>query len=188
MALSFLGKNGYSPDHPAMVAAADGNFGLLKAELAAKGIAGWAEHLALGEEAYTKTKAEHDARAAKDKAAIFDLVGGEKQWGEIQQWASANAEPAERDAINAAMQSGGIVAKATAKYLADLHARAAGTTVEPANVGSIVQANAAPSSGALNPEAYKMAIRDLKAKIGSTNLDAHPEYLALQARRRAWKG
>lgn len=192
MSLAFLGKHGYGPDHPAMQAAKTGDFAMLKADLATKGIAGSAEHIALGEQAYGVELAKNNAKAEAGRKAIYDTVGGEAKWGEISAWAKANAEPAEAKEVNAALAKGGLVAKATAKYLAELHAKASGTVVEPANV---VGGNAASSAGAaagingpLSPRAYVAAVNDLKGKMGGNPVDGSKEYAALQARRRAWKG
>lgn len=186
-ALAFLGKQGYGPDHPAMKAASEGDFGMLKAELATKGIPGSAEYVALGEQAY---KAESDKRTAQrtaDTAAVMEVVGGEKSWAAIKDWASKNADPAEREAVNKGLAVGGLVAKATAKYLSDLYAKAAGTTVEPDAVRSEHSASTAPTNGALSPTQYKQEIAKLKSVRGSANLDIMPEYNALVARRQAWR-
>lgn len=192
MSLSFLGKHGYGPDHPAMVAAAQGNFAMLKADLATKGIAGAAEHVALGEQAYGNRLAVQNAQVEKEKASILEVVGGEANWSAIKEWAKANAEPAEAIAVNKALSAGGLVAKAVAAHLANLHSRATGTTVEPASVnGGNVASNAsaaAVANGPLAPRAYVAAINELKSKIGGANMDTHPEYIKLQQRRRAWKG
>lgn len=190
VALGFLGKQGYGPDHPAMLAAAEGNFGILKAELAAKGVAGASEYLALGEESYKATKAASEAKVTADRGAIETAVGGPANWVAIQTWASKNATPAERADVNKGLAVGGVVAKATAEWLASKYAKASGTVVEPVNgiiPGGVVTPGAS-DNGALAPRPYADAVRKLASKIGSGDMENSPEYKALQSRRRAWRG
>ncbi len=150
-----------------MQAAAAGDFSLLRAEMAANGIAGSAEYLALAEKAYAEGKVRHEAKVAADKAAIHGVVGGPAQWALIQAWASVNADPAEKVQVNAALSQGGVAAKAMAAYLAGVYGRAVGTVVAPA---------AAVQPGAAGAPVVQQAM---------TSLDNNPEYLALNARRRA---
>lgn len=189
MALNFLGAQGYSPEHPAMIAAEKGDFRMLAAELATKGVKGWKEHLDLGEQAYKARKEQHEAKATKDRADIYGVVGGEEAWKGIQTWAAANAEPHEKAAVNAALAQGGLVAKATAAYLRDLHAKATGVTVEPANPRVPGAAGVTPgvTNGPLSPRAYVTEVQQLRAKFGS-DIDTRPEYAALKQRRSAWRG
>lgn len=189
MALGFVGKQGLGPEHPAMMAAMDGNFALLKAELASRGdkAQGWEQFIALAEKSYADTKAANEARAAKDREAIYGAVGGEAQWAAIQQWASANAEPEEKAEVNAALAAGGRQAKAMAVYLAQLYAQASGTTVNPANPLSPNATGGAPTSGALSPRQYTEAVRELHAKLGGRMEDSR-EYAQLKARRAAYRG
>lgn len=191
MALAFMGKLGFGPDHAAMVAAGKGDFNMLRAALSTLGdkAVGWEAHLKLGEDSFNTVKTERDAKAAKDREGILAVVGGEESWKSIQTWASANAEPAEKVAVNAALQGGGIAAKAMAHYLATQYARATGTTLDPADVAPGASRQPLVSTtGPLSPQEYKDAINTLKAKVGSANLDQRPEYIALNNRRRAWRG
>src|SRR5690606_29641493 len=55
-ALSFIARAGIDDQHPAFIAAANGDFGLLKATLAEKGLPGWEQAIALGEKAYQGIK------------------------------------------------------------------------------------------------------------------------------------
>jgi hypothetical protein len=173
-----------------MVAAGNGDFAMLRADLAAKGIQGSAEFLALAEQSWTKVKAERDAIEAKDKQSILDAVGGEKNWNAIREWGAKNAEPTERTQIAAALNAGGFVARATARLLAESFAKASGTTIEPANVARSDAAGGSrgSSGGPLNGTQYISALAELKSRVGATNLDGNPEYLALVQRRRAYKG
>lgn len=191
VALGFLGRMGIAPDHPGVKAAEAGDFAILKAELAALGdkAKGWEQFIALGEAAYAKVRDAHAARAAADREAVLSAVGGEENWKAVQDWATKNAEPAERDAVNAALAAGGIAAKAMATYLNGLYQKASGTTVTPAQVvpGTAASTAGVPTNGALSPKEYAAAVHQLYVdKRGS--IDDTPEYAALQARRAAYRG
>lgn len=189
MALGFIGKQGLGPESPAVAAAMNGDFSLLRAELAGRGAKaqGWEQFIALAEKAYTDTKTKNDERSAKDRDAIYGSVGGEQQWAAIQAWASANAEPEEKAEVNAALAAGGRQARAMAVYLAQLYTKASGTTVTPQNPLSPNAASAAPTNGALSPRAYTEAVRTLHREIGPRMEDSR-EYAQLKARRAAWRG
>jgi len=183
MALSFIGKAGYGPDHPAVKAATKGDFGLLKAELATKDVKGWEAHIALGERAFADMNAKDQAKAAADRAAIFGVVGGEDKWAAIQTWATANADgPGEKESVNAALAAGGVQAKAMALYLSQLYDKATGVVVNPASVAAPGAAGKPASSGLLDARAYALEVAALRRRIGP--IDGTPEYAALQARLR----
>lgn len=195
MALAFVGKLGIDPEHDAMKAAGDGDFTMLKALIA--GMAkdktqGWEQMLELGEASFKTVSAAHAERAKADRAAIYKAVGGEDNWKEVQSWANTNAEEGERSAINAALKAGGVQAKATAYWLAGMHAAwkqsqprdgAPATRETPAG-GPPVGA----STGPLSPAQFREARNALIDKLGTSYVDGHPEYIALTNRRRAYKG
>jgi hypothetical protein len=189
MALDFIGKRGIGPDHPAMVAAGKGDFGPLKAHLAGLGdkATGYEQFIALGEKAYQDEAASTKTKQEADRKVITEAVGGEESWTQIQQWATANAEPSEKAAVNAALAAGGVQAKAMALYLSDCYAKATGTVINPTEAANGSRGNQAPSNGALSPRDYTAAVRELRNQIGD-NLDGSPEYARLQARRAAWQG
>lgn len=183
MALGFFGKIGLSPEHPAMAAAIGGDFGMLKAHLGALGAKaqGWEGFVALAEQSHSKHAAATAEKAAKDQAAVYAVVGGQEAWGEISKWAAANAEPAEKQAVNEALGKGGMVAKAMAAYLHGLYQKASGTVVEPAEVSK--NGGRADPVGPLSAQAYNDAVQALVAQVGRGAIDGHPQYRALQARR-----
>lgn len=186
MALGFFGKLGLGPGDAAFDAAANGDFGMLKAKLGqlgdkAKGFEGF---VSLAEQSYAKSAESNKAKVAKDVAAIHSAVGGADQWKSIQAWASANAEPHEKAEVNAALRQGGVAAKAMAQWLAGKYAAAAGTTVEPADVVTPGSAGKAPASanGALSAKDYATEVQAARQKLGY-KFDGSKEYAALQARR-----
>jgi len=173
LALEFVGKFGINPDDPAMTAAADGNFALLEAKMAA-----------MGDKASTTEKAK--AAAEANAAGIHSVVGGEARWKEVQKWAGINAEPAEQELVNKTLQGGGIAAKAMAYYLDTLYQKAAGTVIKGKPAFDDNSGNGGPASNALSPRAYTKEVADLSRKLGG-KLDGSPEYKQLQARRQAWQ-
>lgn len=190
MAMAFVGKLGYSPEHPAIQAAFQGDFDILRAELASRDDArGYEAYMTLGEKAYQSlSKKEQDKMQATEQA-VLSAVGGQERYAEIQAWAKANADPDERAQINAMFDAGPIQAKAAAIYLAQCYANAHGTVTEPASAtrpGQVRQP--AASNGALSPQEYQQAIKALVAKVGASKMDGHPEYLKLQQRRLAYRG
>jgi len=190
MALGFLGKLGIDVDHPGMKAAESGDFAILKATLAALGddARGWEQFLALGEVAYGKRAEAAKVKAEADRQAVISAVGDEATWAAVQTWAAANAEPAERDAVNAALGAGGIAAKAMAQYLHGLYQNAAGTVVKPAPVvGDASRTPPGPgANGPLSPKDYAAEVAALNVKLRG-RIDGSPEYAALQARRKAYR-
>lgn len=192
MALQFLGKHGIGPEHPAMKAAENNDFSMLKAHFAALGIQGSAEMLALGEQAYGRRSAEAKAAAEASKAAIFAVCGGEEGWNQIKTWVGKNATDAEKAEITSVMQKGGLTAKVMATWLAGKAGNDPSMGQKPANVrdpaaGGQGQSGAA-TSGPLDSRGYRDAVQALVAKRGTTNIDHLPEYKALQQRRAAYKG
>ena len=186
MALDFIGKAGLASNHPAVLAASEGDFSILKATLAAKGVTGWEQFVALGEAAYNRASAENAAKATAARAAIYKEAGGEESWKSVQAWAGANATPEERAEINALLNQGGLAAKGAVKYLMDTYNRANNVEVNPAdplaNSGRSGVPNAA--NGPLTASEYSAAVQQLNNKLNG-RLDGSPEYEALQRRRAA---
>lgn len=189
MALAFVSKAGIGSTHPAMIAAQAGDFSILKATLAAKGTAGWEQFVALGEASYKRTSEANSAKQAKDQAAIFNLAGGKEAWGEVQQWAGANATPEEKVEINALLNQGGLAAKGAVQYLLSAYAKAGNVTVEPKDAIGNAARGGSPSgnAGPLSPREYADAVGQLNHKLNG-RLEGSKEYDALQRRRSAWRG
>jgi hypothetical protein len=188
MALDFAGKAGIGSTHPAMVAAQGGDFGILKATLAAKGVAGWEQFVALGEAAYARTSKDQAEKAAKDQAAVYELAGSKEDWQAVQKWAGENATPEEKAEINALLNKGGIAAKGAVNYLLQAYAKAGNVVKEPAEALGNASRGGIPTTetGPLSPRAYSDAVNKLNNKLGG-RMDGTPEYTALQARRAAFR-
>lgn len=187
LALRFVASKGLKADDPAIQAARDGDFALLKAKLSTMGdkATGWQEHIALAEAAYERAQAQATARNAEVEKAVFSVVGGKEQWDTIAAWAGQQATPEEKAQINAALAAGGIQAKAAAKYLLDVFtASGQAPSKAPANPAKDNAAGGSPAgSGALTARQYADAVQALSAKHGGRDVSNLPEYRQLQAAR-----
>jgi hypothetical protein len=186
MALEFLGKQGFGVEHPAMVAAGNGDFTILEALLAQKGVQGWDRMIALGKAGYERVQGNQKAEVTKTLDIVTKAVGGAEEWAAIQTWAKANATDEERSAINAQLNAGGLAAKMAASYLADLYGKANNVNVTPPDGRSYTGSNRpAPASNApMSAQEYAAAVDQLHRKLGG-NMESSPEYAALGKRRMA---
>lgn len=187
-ALGYVGRLGYGADHPAIVAAMQGEFTLLEADLAQKGdkALGYKEVVGLAKAAHERHATE---RKAKDEAISNHAVasaGSPERWGEVRSWASANATPAEKAEVNAALAAGGVQAKATIDYLVRMYEKSSAGVKEPSKaVATGAGNNAGASHGPLSAEQYRTELNALAAKARGGDPTGTPEYASLQARRLA---
>ena len=182
--LNFVGKLGYGDTHPAMLAASDGDFSLLKVELATKDVKGADAVVALAEQAHSKHAVLAAAAAEALNTYAHGLVGGADQWGTVLAWASANADPDEKADLNEALAKGGASARRAIKYIVDGYSATNTINKEPAsptkaNAGT----SAGPAAGPLTAKAYADAVRELQQKARGQDLSDNPEYHRLQAQR-----
>lgn len=185
-ALGYIGRLGYGTDHPAVAACRAGNFGLLKAELAGLGpkAPGYAEVIALAEQAYAnnvKTAGEKDAKLGE---YCVSAAGSPENWQAVQGWASANADPAEKQQINAALAQGGLMAEAAVNMLVQLYSKSNTLPQEPASaVRSDANGTAPSGGGALTAAQYGAAVAALSRANGGRDMTNSQEYVSLQTRR-----
>ena len=184
-ALNFVGKLGYGDTHPAIMAAQKGDFSLIRAELATKGVAGSDAVLALAEQAYTRFAAE-DAKKAEELAGFAaQAAGSAENWAVVRAWAAQEATPQEKAQVNAALAQGGLVAQGVIGQLVNLYQQKhtlpkdAADVARPGAVGT-----AAPSNEPMTAKAYAQAVEALRQKLGNRTEDS-PEYAALQSQRLA---
>ena len=184
-ALNFVGKLGYGDTHPAIMAAQKGDFSLLRAELATRGVAGSDAVLALAEQAYTRFAAE-DAKKAEELAGFAaQAAGSAENWAIVRAWAAQEATPQEKAQVNAALAQGGLVAQGVIGQLVNLYQQKhtlpkdAADVARPGAVGT-----AAPSNEPMTAKAYAQAVEALRQKLGNRTEDS-PEYAALQSQRLA---
>lgn len=185
MTLKFVGEQGYGPDHPAMQAAINGDFSLLEAELAAKGVKGYEAYIKLGQKAYTDVSTKTAERQAKDKAAVEGVVGGAEQWTAIQGWAEANAEPAEKAAFKGMLGRGGLEAQAAASYLAQLYGKANNVNTEGAGPKVVATKTAPGGTEGMTRQEYTAAVMAARNTFKGGDFENSSEYKQLQQRRQA---
>ncbi|RPA31523.1 hypothetical protein EGC79_20520, partial [Shewanella vesiculosa] len=80
MALEFLGKQGFGLQHPAMVAAGNGDFTVLEALLAQKNAQGWQQMVALGKAGYERTQNAQKEAVSKTLATVEAVAGSKEEW------------------------------------------------------------------------------------------------------------
>lgn len=182
-ALNFVGKLGYGPDHPAVIAAEAGNFDLMRAELAQKGVAGSEAVMALAEKALAEERAKYDAQAQALTNFAHTAAGGEQNWKAVQTWAKANATPQEKAEVNRAIQAGGMMGQAVINFLIESYQKSNTLNRTPQ---SAVSPGAAPamvsSGGPLSKQDYTAAVAALNAKHRGRATQT-TEYADLQQRR-----
>lgn len=185
-ALGYIGRLGYGTDHPAVAACRAGNFGLLKAELAGLGskAPGYAEVIALAEQAYANNVKSVSEKEAKLGEYCVSAAGSQENWSAVQSWASANADPAEKQQINAALAQGGLIAEAAINMLVQLYSKQNTLAQEPASAVRSDASGGTPSGGgALTAAQYGAAVAALSRANGGRDHTGTAEYAALQARR-----
>jgi hypothetical protein len=191
VSLKFLAQAGLKPSDPLVKGALEsGDFGPVKAWLTAKDVKGFEPFLALAEEhVEAKAAAEKAAREATAKL-VYEVAGGEEQWGKVRAWAADKADESERDAINAMMKAGGLQAKIAAKYLVSAYEAAHGKAPEakPAALPATAARGPAAPTTALDPASFRAELASLTARIGTNALARSPEYKALLQRRAAFRG
>lgn len=189
LVLGFLGRNGMSDKHPAVQAAMNGDFDILRAALAEKGIQGWEAHLALAQQFYdAHTTAENEKKAATGEICVA-AAGSREEWDAVLEWASTNAEPAEKQAANDALAAGGIMAEAMAHFLVSGYRNSAGVTSPPQRsaVRSDASANSSQPFTPLDQRSYGREVHALRERLGPS-FESSAEYRQLQQRRAAWRG
>ena len=184
-ALNFVGKLGYGDTHPAIIAAQKGDFSLIRAELATKGVAGSDAVLALAEQAYTRFAAE-DAKKSEELAGFAaQAAGSAENWAVVRAWAAQEATPQEKAQVNAALSQGGLVAQGVINQLVTLYQQKHTLPKDAADVAKPGAAGtAAPSNEPMTAKAYAQAVEALRQKLGNRTEDSR-EYAALQSQRLA---
>ena len=184
-ALNFVGKLGYGDAHPAIIAAQQGDFSLIRAELATKGVAGGDAVLALAEQSYARFAAE-DAKKSEELASFAaQAAGSAENWAVVRAWAAQEATPQEKAQVNAALSQGGLVAQGVISQLVSLYQQKhtlpkdAAAVAKPGEAGT-----AAPSNEPMTAKAYAQAVEALRQKLGNRT-EGSPEYSALQSQRLA---
>lgn len=184
-ALSFVGELGYGPAHPAILAAQEGNFHLIAAELAREGVRGADQVIALAKQAYEQEKGKVEAQKAELTKFAYEVAGGASNWKQVQSWASTNATPQEKQQINALLASGGFAAQSAINFLVTQYSKVNTLNKAPA---AVAKANAGGSrgqdvGGAISAQEYGQLVQQLIYANGGRDVSHTREYQDLQARR-----
>ncbi|CUH74609.1 head scaffolding protein [Cronobacter phage Dev-CD-23823] len=180
LALGFLRDAGISPTDPAFaLAETEGDFELLKAALATKGLPGTDAMVAILEKAVGEHFAAIEAHEQKTAQIVGEILGDQKD--EILEWARSTADDTEKEAFNDMFEAGGVYARAAAVLLQQAYS-GTGATI-PAK--SAAQVTTGPGTGANTPltaREYATAVSELAHKLqGDPRGTA--EYQALTRRR-----
>lgn len=180
--LGYLGENGLDYDNPAVQAALTGDFAQLEVELLKKGAVGADKIIALAQRSYEQHVESENARNAETGQSLIEIAGGEEQWEEVVGWARENAEPEEKEEINALLQKGGISAKIAAQFLVTSFRASQGTEFEGTPAAS--PSAAAPASspnGPISRVEFAKESEKLYRQFGN-EYQSRPEYRALAQR------
>ena len=120
------------------LAARTGNFDGLKAHFAQNATPGSAEMLSILESSFKDYVETQNANIEKETASQVEFLGGPERANAVIEWASTNAEPAEKQAFNAMMDAGGFQARAALAYVSSLYDKHTGTSEHDAIVGAQV--------------------------------------------------
>lgn len=188
-ALSFIGNLGMSHEHPAVAAAMNGDFSLISAQLATMGdkAKGHEQVVALAKQAYENLTAKASEAEQALVQTAHSIAGGAEQWAAVQEWARANADPQEKQSINAALEAGGAQAKMALNYLVQCYNKASNTSRDPATAKSPTASAAPAAPSQMTAQAYAKAVQDLALKHGGREISHLPEYQQLQQQRLAAK-
>lgn len=190
--LDFLGKKGFGPDHPAMQEAMNGNFALLRAQIAEKGIAGGEAYVMIAEKVHEEmVKAQEEKRTA-DRAALYAIAGGEEQWKQVAEWGKTNASAEQTNALKEMLVMGGEHMKIAAGWLANAYTKATGGVPETDGAGPNVadtRGAAVVTQDALSPQEYGRATEEARrTHKGREPFEASDAYRKLVERRGRYKG
>lgn len=183
-ALSFIARAGIDDQHPAFIAAANGDFGLLKATLAEKGLPGWEQAIALGEKAYQGIKEKEAETVKAVQGAVLQVaeaVGVD--WEAAVTHARDNATEDEVAQLNK-LFSDPFTAKIAALYITHAYSTAPGVDVPARKQAVKPEAAPAPSAqtgGTLSRVEFAQEAGKLHKKFGDAYTGT-PEYRALAAR------
>lgn len=181
--LGYVGSHGLGPDHPAIKAAQQGEFDQLEVELAKRDAKGYDKVLNLARKSYDGHIGKQKEAAEKTQEAIYQAVGGEEEWKAVSSWASENAEPEEKEAINKMFEQGGFAAQVAADFLARQYREASGTEYKGKKAGGDeAPANPGPKdTGPITRRELAEKAGELRQKYGEDYIRS-PEYKALVKR------
>ncbi|WYW03758.1 head scaffolding protein [Pseudomonas phage vB_PpuP-Mora-5] len=189
LALGFFGRQGLDAEHPAIQAAANGDFSLLEAELASKDAKGWQQYVALAKESHgnhAKSVQEKEASITNAVAETLERHGyTNEQWGEAISWVRQEAAE-DVPEINRMLASGPLAAKAITAFILANHREASGVEYTPQAKGvkDEAGANAGAAAKSLEPMSKAEFSREAEklARAFGPDYMSRPEYKQIRAR------
>lgn len=183
-AMKFLAGNGFNADNPAVAAAFEGDFSLLKAELAQKGIAGWEQALGLAEQSYGRHVKSQEERADAVGAIVSEFA--EQQgvdWEQAVAHVAGSAKPEERTALNQLLADPA-TAHIAAGYITSAFINHGDTEIEPAAraTGSNVTTPRVSGGEPLSRREYTAELGKLRQQLGDDSYMQSPQAQALYRR------
>lgn len=182
-AMKFLATNGFNADNGAVEAAFNGDFSLLKAELAQKGIAGWEQALGLAEQSYDRHVKENDAKGEAVGKVVTEIAAGMGvDWEQAVAHVGKTASAEEKTAINQLL-SDPKTAHIAARFIGGSFIEAGDTEIEPAAraVGAETKVSTERSGGALSRADYNSELSKLRKTLGDDYINS-PQAAALYQR------
>jgi hypothetical protein len=182
-AMKFLATNGFNADNPAVEAAFGGDFSLLKAELAQKGLPGWEQALGLAEQSYDRHTKENDAKAGQVGKLVTEVAESMGvDWEQAVAHVSGSASPEEKTAINQLL-SDPKTAHIAARFIAGSFIESGDTEIEPRAkaTGAETGAVQTPGGGLLSRAEYTAELAKLRKTVGE-NYISSPQASALYRR------
>jgi hypothetical protein len=186
IALGYIGKLGYSPQHPAIIAAQAGDFSLIRAELAINGVKGGAEMLAVAEDGYKRLSEKQKEKDSETRSYGEKACDGAANFNAVLEWGKANLDASAKAWFNASVAQGGIAAQAAIDKLAQSYLSANKFSKTPGNPAP--GAGAATSfseSGPIDAATFKDETAKIRAAAAGRNYETSDQYQALKARRLA---
>lgn len=182
-AMKFLASNGFNADNPAVDAAFNGDFSLLKAELAQKGIQGWEQALGLAEQSYQRHSEANEAKAKEVGKVVTELaeqmgVDWEQAVGHVGKSASAE----EKSALNQLLADPA-TAHIAARFIAGSFIESGDTEIEPKAkaTGDATSSHGGPAGGPLSRADYNAELGKLRKSLGDDYIHS-PQAAALYRR------
>lgn len=183
-ALSFVARAGIDADHPALVAASQGNFTLLEVALAEKGVPGWEQAIALGKRALEGIQTKEAEVVKQVQASVTQVAEAlGVDWEAAVTHARENATEEEAAKINELFKDP-VTAKMAALWVSYAYTNAAGVSIAPSKqaVAPDAPSVAAPATGGtLTRAEFAAEAGKLHKKFGDA-YNQTPEYRALANR------
>lgn len=170
----------------AIEAAYNGEFDLLKAELAVKGQAGTDQLINLLEKGYKELTEEHQKKIDTANEVISSVFNDVEYQGKVFDWAKANADETEKQVLNELLDSfDPFKSKIAAIALKQLYDNANGKIQEPASAFNPNEARVKSGVEPLSEREFAEKVRELEKRIGGSKVYGSHEYELLKQRRLA---